>query len=47
MINTSQGNWMLIGETIDQSPEKIVSEPFDDPSHIDKQARRKRETIAI
>lgn len=42
VINTGQGNWMLIGETIDQSPEKIVSDWFDYPSHIDKQACRKR-----
>lgn len=46
-INTSLGNWMLIGRTIDQSPEKIVIEWFDDPSHIDEQVCRKTETIAI
>ena len=47
VINTGRDNWTLIGETIDQSPKKIVSEWFDDPSLIDKQAYRKRETIAI
>lgn len=45
VIHTGRGNWMLIAENIDQSPEKIVSKWLDDPSHIDKQAWE--DTMAI
>lgn len=37
LINSSRGNWMLIGQTIDQSTEKPVREQFDDAANIDKQ----------
>lgn len=48
VINPAQGNWMLIGETIDHKPAWIVRSNIDDSSHIDKRPRRMRarETIA-